>query len=112
MSVYFKYIIKDSDHFIASEFLQLQKSLQKIITELPVGSTAHSTEMILSFVKDHSINSQQAKDYPELANMISSKSLPLQEMEALFEASRQNPLFRIQLEDYIRRYLDDFRPDP
>jgi hypothetical protein len=36
---------------------------------------------------------QQVKDHPQLAKIISSKLLSLQVMEALFEASRQNPVF-------------------
>jgi hypothetical protein len=42
------------------------------------------------------------KNPPELANRISSGALPLEVMEALFDASRENSLFRKQLEDYIR----------
>jgi hypothetical protein len=46
------------------------------------------------------------KDSPELANRISCGALPLEVTEALFDASRENPLFRKQLEDYTPGCLD------
>jgi len=111
MPIYRNYIIKDSDHFIASEFVELQTSIQHIALELSMESSANITDMIISFVKDHSINSQMVKDSPGLANRISSRALPIEVMEALFDASRENQLFRKQLEDYIRSCLDNFQLD-
>lgn len=108
MPAYRKYIIKDSDHFAASEFVELQISIQHIASELSMESSANITDMIISFVKDHSINSQMVKNSPELADRISSRALPLEVMEVLFDASRENLLFRKQLEDYIRGCLDNF----
>jgi hypothetical protein len=109
MPIYRKYTIKDSDHFVASEFMELQTSIRHVISQLPIDPHDCTTDMILSFVKEHSINSRQVEDHPELANRISSGSLSLQVMEELFEASRRNPLFRKQLEEYIRTCIDNFR---
>lgn len=102
-----KFLIRDEDHFVLSEFPQLEANLQKIKEQLATHSSAHKTEMVLSFVKHHSISSQLVNDYPELATLISSKSLPLQVMEELFEASKQNIMFRNQLENHIRQYFTD-----
>jgi hypothetical protein len=102
-----KFLIRDEDHFVLTEFPQLEESLQKIVEQLANYSSAPKTEMILSFVKDHSISSQLVKDHSELATLISSKSLPLQVMEELFESGKQNPLFKKQLEDHIRTYFID-----
>jgi uncharacterized protein YydD (DUF2326 family) len=103
--MFYRFIVRSTDHFISSEFPQLEASLRQVAIELADWSSGPKTEMILSFEKDHSISSQQVKDHPELADQISSKSLPLHIMEALFEAARQNPLFKKQLEDYIRSYF-------
>jgi hypothetical protein len=100
-----KFLIRDEDHFVQSRFPQLEESLKKIVEQLANYPSELKTEMLLSFVKDHSISSQLVKDYPELATLISSKSIPSQVMEELFEASKQNALFRKQLEDHIRAYL-------
>lgn len=109
MPIYRNYIINNSDYFIASEFVELQISIRLIASQLSMESSANITDMIISFVKDHSISSQMVKDSPELANRISSRALPLGVMEALFEASRENQLFRKHLEDYIRNCLDNFQ---
>lgn len=101
------YFISDTEQFVPSDFPQLTVSLQQVVVQLASWSQAPKAEMILSFVKDHSIRSQQVKDYPELAELISTKSLPLHVMEALFTSGRQNLLFKKQLEDYIRSYFID-----
>ena len=100
-----KFLIRDDDYFVLSTFPQLETSLQKIKEQLENYPLTPKTEMILSFVKHHSISSQLVKDYPELATLISSKSLPLQVMEELFESSQRNTMFRNQLEEHIRNTL-------
>ena len=102
-----KFLIRDTDRFVPSEYPHLEENLQQAAAQLANWSAGPKTEMMLSFVKDHSISSQQVKDHPELAKFISSHALPLHEMEALFEASRQNLLFRKQLENYIETYLNN-----
>ena len=72
--MFHKFLIRDDDHFVLSTFPQLEISLQKIKEQLENYPLTPKTEMILSFVKHHSISSQLVKDYPELATLISSKS--------------------------------------
>lgn len=104
MFIYQKLSIADSDHFIPSDFPQLQNNIQQVVEQL-VTEPAIKTEMILSFVKDHAIDSNYVNDHPKLARLISTKSLPLQLMEDLFEAGRKNPVFKKELEDHIRNSL-------
>ena len=89
-----------------SAFPFIQDVLVKIESALQGEQAACKTEMIISFVKDHAINSKQVKDHPALAIRISSGVLPLELLEDLFEAGNQNKLFRKQLEDYIRSFFD------
>jgi hypothetical protein len=100
-----KFLIRDEDQFVDSRFPELEESLTRIVEQLTSYSSEAKTEMILSFVKHHSISSQLVNDHPELATLISSKSLPLQVLEELFESSKQNSLFRKQLEDHIRKFF-------
>jgi hypothetical protein len=101
MFAYQKFFITDTDHFLPSKFPQLEASIQQIVKQL-ASEPAIKTEMLLSFVKDHRISSKQVNDYPGLAGLISTQSLPLQIMEALFEAGRKNSVFTTELEEYIR----------
>lgn len=103
--MFHKYLIGNLDQFASATFPQLEESLRQVVVLLATNPGGPKTEMILSFVKDHSIRSQQVKDYPVLAKLISTKTLPLHVMEELFESSKQNLLFRKQLEDYIRTYF-------
>lgn len=93
--------ISDTDHFIPAKFPQLEASIQKLVHQL-AGEPPAKIEMVLCFVKDHCINSDQVKHHPELAALISTQGLPLQLMEALFDASRKNPVFKTELEAHIR----------
>jgi hypothetical protein len=63
---------------------------------------AAKIDMIISFVRDHRIECDLAKDHPDLATLISTRSLPLQLMEDLFEAANKNPLFKMEFEHHIR----------
>ena len=101
MFLYQKFSISTTAHFVPSEFPHLETTVQEVIKQL-AEEPFIKIEMVLSFVTDHCINSAQVRGYPGLANLISTKSLPLQLMEALFEASRNNPVFKKELEDYIR----------
>jgi hypothetical protein len=102
-----RFLIRDTDQFVPTEYPQLKESLQQVNAQLANWSSDPKTEMLISFVKFHSIRSQQVKDHPELATLISSQSLPLHAMEELFESAKKNSLFSKQLEDYIRRYFVD-----
>ena len=101
MFTYQKFLIKDTDRFDPAYFPQLSISLQQTIEQLATSPAGPSTAMIVSFARYHAINSQQAQDYPQLANQISEKELPLNVLEQLFESSRHNPLFQRDLEDYV-----------
>ena len=100
-----KFLIRNTSQFIPSDFPQLEESLREVVAQLARKWEGPKADMILSFVKDHSLPSQEVEDYPELAKLISTGSLPLYVMESLFESSRQHPLFRKQLEHYIKEYF-------
>lgn len=105
MITYQMFLIKETDRFDPSVFPQLTDSLQQTVAQLATTPSGPSTAMIVSFVKDHRIDSQLVRDNPQLASQISTKALPLTVMEQLFESSRQNPGYRRDLEEYITAYL-------
>jgi hypothetical protein len=105
MSIYQKFLIKETDRFDPSNFPQLEDSLEKIVVQLNREPAGPKAEMLLSYVKNHSINSQQVVDYPAVATLISTKSLSLGVMEDLFESSRSNRSFQKDMETHIRSYF-------
>ena len=103
--MYQKFLIGEVDLFDAAQFPELQENVAKTALLLKDESQGAAADMLVSFVKDHCINSQLAVEYPRLATLISTKELPLGAMEDLFEGSRKNPSFRKDLELYIRSGL-------
>ena len=105
MAVYQKFLIRETDRFDPTYFPQLETCLEQVVTQLNREQAGPKADMVLSFVKDHYISSQQVIDHPKVASLISTKSLPLGTMEDLFESSRNNPLFKKALEQHIRSYF-------
>ncbi len=105
MFVNHKFLIGETDRFDSTDFPQLDTCLEQIVVQLNREQAAPKADMLLSFVKDHCINSQQVIDHPKVASLISTKSLPLGMLEDLFEAGRSNPLFKKGLETHIRSYF-------
>jgi hypothetical protein len=103
--MYQTFQIKETDRFDPANFPQLEACLEKIVVQLNREPTGPKAEMLLSFVKTHSIDSQQVVDNPAVATLISTKSIPLGVMEDLFEASRSNPAFQKDVELHIRSYF-------
>ena len=100
-----RFVIRNASQFNPSDYPQLEESLKEVVSQLAARWEGPKAEMILSFVKDHSLGSQDVEDYPELAKLISTGSLPLNVMESLFESCRRHPLFNKQLEHYIKEYF-------
>jgi hypothetical protein len=61
--------------------------------------------MLLSFVTEHRLDGKLANAYPQLAMQLTSHSIPIGELEDLFEASSNNPFFKKELEDHVRNAL-------
>ena len=98
---YSKYLIKDTDQFVPFEFPQIEEDLDTLIGSMATLPSTQNTEMLLSFVKGHHMQSEWVNANPQLAEMISTKSLPVHNLEALFASSSKNLPFHKQLEAYV-----------
>ena len=105
MFTYQKFHVGETDHFDQEKYPQINTDLAAIVLQLGEAAGTPGAAMLLSFVKHHRISSKSVADYPALANMISTKELPLKTLEELFDASKQNPTFRKELEIHVERYL-------
>lgn len=99
--IYTKYLVRESDHFHAHNFPQIESDMDAINKAISKASPEFNKEMLLSFLKDHSMRTENIEANPVLAEMISSKSLPISNLEALFESCKTNIVFRKQLEEFV-----------
>lgn len=100
--IYSKYLVKDADHFDPSYFPTIIDDLDVIIASMAKSPGSRNSLMLVSFVRDKSLDPDWVMANPVLAEMISSKSLPVSNLEALFASAQNNPMFSRQLEDYIQ----------
>jgi hypothetical protein len=106
---YFRYVVKDTDQFDPANYPQIEDDLDTLIISMSQMPSTTNAEVVLSFTKDHSMQSAWVSSNPALAELISSKSLPVSNLEALFASCTQNLPFRRQLEAYI---TDRFKAAP
>lgn len=99
--IYSKYLVKDTDAFVPYYFPQVEDDLDNLIASMAVLPSEGNAEMLISFCKDHQMQGEWVKANPVLAEMISSRALPVANLEALFAACRTQLTFRRQLEDHI-----------
>lgn len=99
--VYTKYLVKDTDRFDPAHFPAITEDLDVIIGSMSQLPALSASTCLLSFARDHCMESGWVNANPGLAEMISSKSLPVSNLEALFASSGKNPAFRRQLEEYV-----------
>ena len=101
MTQFNKYLIKSTDQFDPEYYPSINDEVGKInarVEELPAFFKA---DIIVSFLKDHSLQNDWIKVNPELTEMVTSGSLFTGSIESLFESSRNNPVFRRDLEIYL-----------
>ena len=99
--LYSKFVVKDTDRFDPARFPQVEEDLDRLIVSMAALPSVLNTEMLISFCKDHCMQSEWVRTNPVLAELISSKSLPITHLEALFAACCTHPRFREELEEYI-----------
>lgn len=101
MFTYPRFRIRDSDRFNAADFPMLETNIpfaKEAFNKLP---SIYRTEILISFLKDHCFRSEWVFANPALCDMIRSKVLPLDDLEALFASGKDNKAFIIDLEQYI-----------
>jgi hypothetical protein len=105
MSVYNNYHIKEGDRFAAEDFPLVVSELRILSQGISHIPATGKGEMIVSFVKDHALNSEWVKENPTLSGLITSRVFPTSNIESLFDSCRGNITFKEQLQDYIMNHV-------
>jgi len=107
MLVYQKYLIKENDQFDPEFFSFVMDDVKLIKEQTDHVLPTFKTEIILSFLKNHSLENEWLKANPELTRLINSGSLPTGNIESLFDSCRNKPIFRQQMETFFKREFSE-----
>lgn len=101
MKNYQKFLVLSTDTFNPLNFPFIAEEIRCICEKTAKLSSAFKTDMIISFLKNHSLQNNWKDQNPVLTKMITTGSLLAGNIEALFELSRNNLTFRLDLENYV-----------
>ena len=103
--MYRKFLVKDNDQFNPEFFSFVIDDAKMIREQTDHVLPTFKTEIILSFLKNHSLESEWLNVNPELAKLISSGSLSTGKLKSLFDSCQDKPVFRQQMEAFLRQEL-------
>lgn len=107
MKVYNRFLVKTTDSFDPDFFLSINEEIDSINLQTGHLPEILKPEIIVSFVKDHSLQNDWILANPELATLVTSGSLFTGSIEALFDSCRNNPSFRQDLENFLREKFSE-----
>ena len=105
MFQYRRYNIRNTDQFRPDDFPKVVSELSDINNGTSGLPVLHKGDMIISFLKDHSIKTDWLTANPALAGLITSRHFETTHLESLFESCAINNEFAEELEDYIRKNI-------
>jgi hypothetical protein len=101
MRQYNRFLVGKTDQFDPGNYLTVDDEIIGINEGTVHLSSSFKGDIIVSFLKDHLLQTEWIKDNPELTDLVSSGSLFTGTIAALFESCRDSPAFRQQLEVYL-----------
>lgn len=95
------YDIKQSDLFRADLYPHVVSELMALKQRSIEMNTPFKEQVVISFLKDHSITSTWLESDRDICKLMTSGSLEISRLESLFNCCRQNQKFLEGLETYI-----------
>jgi hypothetical protein len=107
MFQYNKYLIKETDQFDPNDFAFVEEEMNIIREQTKNLPPFFKIEMIISFLKNHSLANEWTNKNPELTELITSGALSGGNIESLFASCRNKPFFSHQLEQYLVKIFSE-----
>jgi hypothetical protein len=101
MFLYKKYLIKNADHFDPGHYTFIADDLSVMIDQIKHVAPGFKAEIIVSYLKNHSLQNEWVAANPELVQLVTSKSVYSGKIESLFDSCQNNPVFGQELETYL-----------
>ncbi|HVT84175.1 MAG TPA: hypothetical protein VHD35_03190 [Chitinophagaceae bacterium] len=105
MFQYSKYKIDPEDSFQPDDFPKVRDELADLCHGIAGLPADHKKEIVLSFIKNHLLNTDWLKSNPELTSLVTSGAFATGHLESLFDSCRMNKQFQQEYEDYIREMI-------
>jgi hypothetical protein len=105
MSYYYKDLVNEFDQ---ANYPLIEEEIQLINKKSADYPLYFKVEMIISFLKDHCLQTSWVKANLQLAGLVTSGTLFTGHIESLFESCRNNAIFRKELESHLKRKFLSF----
>lgn len=100
-----QFTLKNNEIFEPGRFASIREEIILINERTASLPAAFKANIIVTFLKDHSLSNEWIKANPQLTRSVTGGSLFTGAAEALFEASKGNILFQKQLETFLINQL-------
>ncbi|NII26547.1 hypothetical protein HB364_15775 [Pseudoflavitalea sp. X16] len=98
-------VIKDYEKFSPANYPKAFHELSVLNQGIAHIAIYFKVEIIISYLKDHSLKTDWVEGNPALTQMITSGFFKTEHLESLFESCRNNKVFLYDFEGYISRLL-------
>ena len=98
-------IITDYEKFSPANYPKAFHELSVLNQGISDIAIYFKVEIIISYLKDHSLKTDWVEANPVLTRMITSGFFKTSQLESLFESYRNNKVFLTDFEEYISRLL-------
>jgi len=106
-----KYLVGASEKFKPEHYPLVNVEVTAINEKTLNAPLFYKDEIIISFLKDHSLHYDWIHANPELTELVTSGEIFTGSIESLFEASRNNLDFRDEFEQYLTKsFTTPFNP--
>lgn len=99
------FIIHDNQRFTPQNFPNVVHELLGIKEGIAHIAIYFKAEIVISFLRDHRLQTAWIVGNPSLAKLVTSGTLQTSNLEGLFESCRNNKPFLKDLEDYLQIQL-------
>jgi hypothetical protein len=107
MLKYKHYNIKDSDNFNEFDFPNVVSELELLKEGLSHLPDIHKDDILISYLKDHSVKVDWTNDNPKIMETISNGSLITSHLQWLFESCQTHERFTADFEYFIKKSLKE-----
>lgn len=90
------------DQFDPATYSSVDDEIRLINEKTHAFPPGFKAEILISFLKDHSIQNAWIDANPELTELVTSQTLFAGSIESLFDSCRDNPVFTKNLETYLK----------